>query len=111
MKYYGQWNMENYNNVRERAVSIYRHLRSKSMPITRDPDTYWPEEALEVFRVWANTGFPRDSTSVPDLIPVIAQPREPVVTYRVRRDIMSLTRKELAVYQSKLEEVLHVGGC
>ncbi|KAK3985450.1 hypothetical protein QBC44DRAFT_384841 [Cladorrhinum sp. PSN332] len=109
MKYWGKWDLGNYDDVVHRAVSIYRHLRSKSMPITKDPNDYWPEEALETFRLWANTGFPLDSTAAATPKMVISEPVDPPPTYRVRRDIMSLSAEELAVYQSKLDDILQPG--
>ncbi|KAK7426017.1 hypothetical protein QQZ08_007465 [Neonectria magnoliae] len=113
MMYWSKWNLADYEDVKKRAVGIYRHLRSKSMPITRDPQNYWPEEALETFRNWANAGFPRDrndSASPQGLVPLIPKPIEPRDTFKVRRDIMSLSREELAVYQSRLDDVLQVGA-
>lgn len=108
MKNYGGWDLSKYDDVVKRAVSIYRHLRSKAMPVTSDPDDYWPEEALEVLRNWANAGYPLDSTSAPAPATVIPKPVDPPPTYRIRRDIMSLSKEELAVYQWKLESVLQV---
>ena len=111
MRDYGSWDLSAPDDVAQRALSIYQHLRAKSMPITRDPDDYWPEEALETFRAWANAGFPRDSSSPPVPAPkmIIPQPVDPPLTYRIRRDIMSLSREELAEYQAKLDDVLQVG--
>jgi len=109
MHYWGGWDLSNYGDVSSRAVSIYRHLRSKSMPVTRDPGDYWPEVALETFRAWANGGFPLNSASAATPKMVIPPPVEPPPTYRVRRDIMSLSREELAIYQSRLDDILEVG--
>ncbi|KAK3941640.1 hypothetical protein QBC46DRAFT_363211 [Diplogelasinospora grovesii] len=69
---YGKWYLNSYNDVKGKALS--------SIPITRDPRDYWPEEALELFRTWANA----------------ASPKMPAPTY--------LT--ELALYQSKLDDIL-----
>ncbi|KAK3312169.1 hypothetical protein B0H66DRAFT_486092 [Apodospora peruviana] len=109
MKYYGNWDLSKYEDVTKRVVSIYQHLRSKTMPITDDPDDYWPEEALGKIRLWANAGFPLDSSSAPAPKLIIPQSVEPPPTYRIRRDIMSLSKEELAVYQSKLDDILQVG--
>ncbi|KAI1779194.1 hypothetical protein F4818DRAFT_455323 [Hypoxylon cercidicola] len=78
------------------------------MPVTRDPQNYWPESALEIFRGWANAGFQKDSSDAPAPKMIIPEPSDPPVIYRVRRDILSLTKKELAVYQSKVDDVLQV---
>ncbi|KAK1484154.1 hypothetical protein CTAM01_13067 [Colletotrichum tamarilloi] len=108
MLYWGKWDLSNYDDVRKRALGIYRHLRSKSMPVTRNPDHYWPESALETFRMWANNGFPRDSDCQPTKtsVQVIPEPNDPPITFRVRKDIMSLSREELVVYQAKLDDIL-----
>ncbi|RFN43983.1 hemocyanin, beta-c chain unit d [Fusarium flagelliforme] len=111
MKIWGKWDLSSYDDVRSRAAGIYKHLRSKSMPVTQDPDEYWPEEALELFRHWANSGYPRnkqDTQFVQGDDPEIPEPLDPPVSYRVRRDIMSLNREELVEYQSKLDDVLHI---
>ncbi|KAH7008385.1 hypothetical protein EDB80DRAFT_575962 [Ilyonectria destructans] len=109
MAYYGSLTLNNYGAVKDNIESIYQHLRSKSMPITPDPQDYWPEEALETLRSWAHNGFPLNSSSIVYPKIIIPKSPDPIPTYRVRRDIMSLTREELAVYQSKLENVLGVG--
>ncbi|KAH7147542.1 hypothetical protein DER46DRAFT_563743 [Fusarium sp. MPI-SDFR-AT-0072] len=108
MQYWGKWDLSNYDDVKKRAVGIYKHLRSQAMPITRNPDHYWPEAALEVFRNWVNHGFPKDSTAEPSQSPVIPDPVDPPIAYRVRRDIMSLSPEELVAYQTKLDDVLKV---
>ncbi|RGP67019.1 beta-c chain unit d [Fusarium longipes] len=108
---WGKWDLSSYEDVKKRGPGIYNHLRSKSMPITRNPDHYWPEEALELFRHWANNGYPRDkhdTQSSQVVEPVIPEPVDPPVSYRVRKDIMSLTQEELVEYQSRLDDILHV---
>ncbi|KAH7139608.1 hypothetical protein B0J13DRAFT_504833 [Dactylonectria estremocensis] len=111
MRFYSQWNLDNYDDVRGKATQIYTHLRSKAMPITRDPKEFWPEKALETFRDWANAGFPKDSSS--DTVApyvIIPPPKEPEVKVRERPDIMSLSKEQLATYQAKLDDVLNVGS-
>ncbi|KAI0096803.1 hypothetical protein GGR51DRAFT_578638 [Nemania sp. FL0031] len=105
---WGHWTLDDYDDVKARAVGIYSHLRAKTMPVTRDPQDYWPESALEIFRCWANAGFPKDSFDAPVPKVTIPKPLDPPVTYRVRRDILSLTKNELAVYQSKIDDILQV---
>ncbi|RSL99875.1 hypothetical protein CDV31_012009 [Fusarium ambrosium] len=107
---WGNWNLASYDDVKERAVSIYRHLRTTSMPITGNPQNYWPKEALEMFRNWVNAGFPRDSSDCPSPEILIPKPIDAQETFKIRRDIMSLSREELAVYQSKLDDILQVGA-
>ncbi|KAF4493250.1 Hemocyanin, beta-C chain unit D [Fusarium agapanthi] len=109
MQFWGQWDLSNYDHVKEQAVGIYKHLRSKAMPVTRNPDHYWPEDALEVFRNWVNSGFLKDAHAQP-MKPeiVIPEPNDPSISYRVRKDIMSMSREELVIYQSKLDEILRV---
>lgn len=110
MQDWGKWDLSNYDDVKKRSAGIYKHLRSKSMPVTRNPDHYWPEEALELLRDWANNGFPRDANAqhTPSPVPVIPEPIDPPIFFRVRKDIMSLSREELVTYQSKLDDVLNV---
>jgi hypothetical protein len=108
MHEYGKWNLADYNDVKERAVGIYQHLRSKTMPITRDPQNFWPDSAIETFRNWVNAGFPTDSSHSPTPHVLIPKPVEPRDTFKVRPDIMSLTEDELARYQAKLDDVLQV---
>ncbi|RSL51348.1 hypothetical protein CEP54_011449 [Fusarium duplospermum] len=105
---WGHWNLASYDDVKERAVRIYRHLRTKSMPITLDPQNYWPEDALEMFRTWVNAGFPQDSSDSPSPDILIPKPIDAPESFKIRRDIMSLSREELAVYQSKLDDILQV---
>ncbi|SPO00290.1 uncharacterized protein DNG_03135 [Cephalotrichum gorgonifer] len=108
MQEYEGWSLDSYDDVKLLAVSIYQHLRNKSMPITRDPQNYWPDEALETFRSWANSGFPRDSSDSPVPQVLIPKPVKPRDTFRVRKDIMSLSKQEIAEYQAKLDDVLQV---
>jgi hypothetical protein len=111
MQYWGKWDLSSYDDVKKRAPGIYNHLRSKSMPVTRNPDHYWPEEALELFRHWANNGYPRnkqDTQSAQSVGTVIPEPTDSPVSYRVRKDIMSMSREELVEYQSKLDDILYV---
>ncbi|RYP06965.1 hypothetical protein DL765_009293 [Monosporascus sp. GIB2] len=111
MANFGGWDLSDYSDVAGKAVSIYRHVRTKSMPITDDPQNYWPDEAVEKFRAWVNAGCPRDSstsqvtTAKEEAIP---SPGAEASAHdlMVRRDIMSLTREELALYQSRLDDVL-----
>jgi tyrosinase len=110
MESYGHWKLDKYEDVMAKATQIYTHLRSKMMPITRHSDDYWPEEALEKFRVWANSGFPRHSSHQVKPRIVIPASKGPEITFRQRRDIMSLSKDELAVYQTKLDDVLNVGS-
>ena len=109
MKHWGPLKLDSYDDVKASCVTIYEHLRSKSMPVTRDPGQYWPEDALETLRSWANGGFLKDKSDTPNPQMIIPSPVRPMPDYRVRKDIMDLSKEELAVYQSKLDEVLRVG--
>ncbi|KAF9880612.1 hypothetical protein CkaCkLH20_01654 [Colletotrichum karsti] len=108
MQEYGNWSLDDYDDVKKKAVGIYQHLRSKTMPITRDPQNFWPDAAIETFRQWANAGFPKDSSASPSPQALIPKPVEPRDSFKVRRDIMSLSKQELAQYQAKLDDVLQV---
>lgn len=108
MQEYGNWRLDNYEDVKKRAVGIYQHLHSKTMPITRNPQNFWPDTAIEAFRQWANAGFPKDSSSPSSPQALIPKPVEPRDTFKVRKDIMSLSKHELAQYRAKLDDVLQV---
>jgi hypothetical protein len=89
---------------------IYQHLRSKSMPITSDPTEYWPDEALETLRLWANQGFRSMANDPVGSTMIIAEPDDPPETMRVRKDILNLSPQELQAYREKLDDVLQVGS-
>lgn len=103
-----EFDLWNEDCVKENVVTIYDHLRSRSMPITSDPTQYWPDDALETLRNWANQGF-RTTDSDP-IVPsnVIPAPVNPAPTYRTRKDIRSLTEAELNTFRAKLDNIL---GC
>lgn len=118
MKFYGSpippWaepptnlGLDNYDQVKLQAVTIYQHVASRSMPITKDPTEYWPTAALELLRNWINQGC-RKTKSDPIVAPKI--PLSPVSTavFKTRKDIRDLTPDELATYRTKLQEVLEV---
>jgi hypothetical protein len=102
--------LSNKESVQDNVLTIYQHLRSKSMPITSDPTEYWPVEALETLRVWANQGFRTTSKDPFGGITVIPAPNEAPETMRVRKDILNLTTQELQTYREKLDDVLQVGS-
>lgn len=115
MLYYGNktstgqgFDLWNESCVQENVITIYEHLRSQSMPITEDPAEYWPADALETLRSWANQGF-RSSVNDP-IVPqvIIPQPTDPAPTYRTRKDIRSMTNDEINTFRAKLDDVL---GC
>lgn len=92
-----------YVDVKRTAVTIYRHLRSKSMPLTDDPDDYFPEWALETLRAWVNDGCPRDVVDIPTVsVNIIPPPNDPSPLLRIRKDLQSLTSQELTQYRDKL---------
>ena len=105
---YGPLDLHNPAHVQRDIVTIYGHLRSRSMPIVRSDDEFWPEEALEMLRAWANSGF-RLSLSDP-VIPqnIIPKPVDPLVPMRVRKDILSLTNVDLQKYRASLDDILCV---
>ena len=96
-------------SVQSNAVTIYQHLRSKSMPITADPAEYWPEAALETFRLWANQGFRKSSNDPIVQKEIIPRPNDLTPTMRVRKDILSLSDVELRTYRAKIDDILQVG--
>jgi hypothetical protein len=96
------------DSVQESAVTIYQHLRSRSMPITQDASEYWPDWALETFRLWANQGY-RTTASDPVNHTEVISSTDPPFTMRVRKDILSLSDLELQTYREKLDTILRVG--
>lgn len=97
------------HTVRENIVVIYQHLRSQSMPITDDPAELWPEAALEQLRLWANQGCREKQADPINPSNLIPPPVDPPVTFRIRKDIRSLTQAELDDYRSRLDDRLHPG--
>lgn len=109
MKNYGPWDLASYTTVKDGTPKIYQHLRSRSMPLTDDPTHYFPVEALEMIRSWANQGYRKNDQDEIILQEVIGKPEESKVKYRVRKDIRSLTQEELQTYREKLDTVLNAG--
>ena len=105
---YGPLDLWNPVHVQRDVVTIYGHLRSRSMPIVRSEDEIWPEDALELLRAWANGGFRISSSDPAKPQVVIPKPVDPPAVIRVRKDILSLTDTELQMYRTKLEDIL---GC
>jgi hypothetical protein len=92
-------------SVREWAVTIYDHLVSRAMPLTDDTTQLWPDDALELLRVWVNEGC-RETEGDPIVPRVVIPPpsRRPRVV-RVRKDILDLTEEELNEYRARIERV------
>tara|TARA_R110002060_G_scaffold4293_1_gene6787 strand:- start:4747 stop:6282 length:1536 start_codon:yes stop_codon:yes gene_type:complete len=109
MDYWGPFDISDPSQVKDKAVLIYQVLRSKWMPITDDPRDYWPEEALETFRSWANTGFRTTSKDPVTVRIVIPTPTTKPIHLRVRKDIRNLPASEIQEFRSKLDDVLKVG--
>jgi hypothetical protein len=101
--------LDNYDQVKLQAVTIYQHVASRSMPITSDPAEYWPEDALELLRTWINHGC-RKSESDPISAPAIPLEAFKTPIFRTRKDIRDLTPTELSQYRSKLQDVLGVAS-
>ncbi|MBD2411898.1 tyrosinase family protein [Nostoc calcicola FACHB-3891] len=95
--------LDDYKSVRESAVTIYHHLYSQSMPLTRDTTQYWPYDALELLRVWINEGCRLDSNQPIHEEPIIPPPELKPIKLRVRKNILDLTEDELNEYRMKLE--------
>ncbi|KAJ4349223.1 hypothetical protein N0V95_004759 [Ascochyta clinopodiicola] len=82
------------------------------MPITKDHTHFWPLEALEKLRKWANQGFRKTSAEpLQQCHEVIPDPEDHQFDddARVRKDIRCLTPDELQLYREKLDDVLGVG--
>ena len=103
-------NLEKMEDVVAQAVTVYQHLRSRSMPITTNQAHFWPDEALEMFRTWVNQGCRKSSKdSIKERV-IISPPNDPPVKMRVRKDIKNLTMEELQSYRAKLQDILEVGA-
>ncbi|KAJ6051319.1 uncharacterized protein N7446_005951 [Penicillium canescens] len=96
-------------SVQQNIITIYQHLRSRSMPITKNQNHYWPEEALETLRLWANQGFRRSFADPIQYQELIKAPNHTQINTRVRKDIFSLSPSEIQAYREKLDDVLQVG--
>lgn len=86
------------------AVTIYDHLRSRAMPLTTNNRYYWPNSALETYRLWVNQGCrlsPTDPIEPSELIPPPVDPKRPL---RVRPDIRSLSLAELNLYRARVDD-------
>lgn len=96
-------------SVQQNILTIYQHLRSRSMPITKNQNHYWPDEALETLRLWANQGFRRSFADPIQYQEQIKAPNRTQINRRVRKDIFSLSPSEIQAYREKLDDVLQVG--
>ena len=106
MNYYGPLKLDDYATVKSQVVTIYQYLRLRSMLISNSGDECWPEWALEILRNWANTGC-RETQKDPVIEKiVIPASNEPLPTFRVRKDVMSLTDAEALEYRIKLDDIL-----
>ncbi|KAJ5268192.1 hypothetical protein N7524_005651 [Penicillium chrysogenum] len=95
-------------SVKSNIVTIYQHLRSRSMPITKNPNHFWPEEALEIIRLWANQGFRRSGEDSLKHQEVIPEAKDSKTQLRIRKDILLLSEEEIQVYREKLDDILKV---
>lgn len=93
-------------SVKSNVLVIYQHLRSRAMPITSNSNHYWPDEALETLRLWANQGFRKTSKDAYSYKEVIPQVRDSEINVRVRKDIHLLTHEELQTYREKVDDIL-----
>ncbi|KAJ5295828.1 hypothetical protein N7508_010649 [Penicillium antarcticum] len=96
-------------SVQQNILTIYQHLRSRSMPITKIESHYWPDETLETLRLWANQGFRRSSIDPVKYHELIRPPNPYPADIRIRRDILSLSPSELQTYRERLDDILQVG--
>jgi hypothetical protein len=100
--------LSSYTSVKPYAVTIYYHLLSRSMPLTSDQAQFWPQRALDSFKLWVNEGMREDenqpivpSQTIPDTVRPIETP------LKLRRDILAMTDIELNEYRARLDDVLH----
>jgi hypothetical protein len=96
------WDCE---SVKKWAVLIYHYLHSHEMPLTTDPQEYWPDEALERLRAWINDGMPRTLPDPRVHREILRRPVERPLPRRIRKDIRSLTQAELDDYRARLDDI------
>lgn len=97
-------------SVQDWASTIYDHLSSRSMPLTSNSTHYWPMEALETFRHWANQGYRLNEASPFDEAARILPPGSSPTPLRVRRDLASLTQMELDAFRAQLDDIMQIGN-
>ncbi|MEY3556842.1 MAG: hypothetical protein RLZZ580_2899 [Cyanobacteriota bacterium] len=95
--------LNDYDSVRQWAVTIYNHLYSRSMPLTSDSTQFWPDQALESLRIWVNEGYRRNSNDPIEQQEIISPPQLRPVPLRIRKNILDLTQDELNEYRMKIE--------
>lgn len=101
--------LDDFDSVRQWSVTIYNHLASRSMPLTRDDSQFWPLEALETLRLWINQGCRENTDSPFDRAERIPVPEAPGTPSRVRQDIRALSEDELNAWRAVLDDVMKVG--
>ncbi len=101
--------LQDYASVRQWSVLIFQYLHCREMPLTSDPIEYWPDEALETFRLWVNQGWRRSDTDLVDFQERIPEPRPRPVKLRIRRDLRSLTEAEVNEYRMRVDDCFHLG--
>ncbi len=70
-----QVHLHDYRSVQQYSVQIYQFLHSREMPLSPDPKQQWPDEALEIFRIWVNQGWRQTASDPFDLKERIPPPR------------------------------------
>jgi tyrosinase len=113
----GQWlgcmkdyavDLSDYDSVKAWSIRIYQYLHSREMPLTDDETQKWPDDALELFRLWVNQGWRRDAADPFDRDERIPQPRPRPAPLRLRRDLRSLSQAELDDYRMRFEDAFQV---
>jgi hypothetical protein len=101
--------LDDYDSVKYQAVTIYQHCASKSMPITSNPNEYWPDDALEKFRTWVNQGCRKSKDDTFSIRTVIPKPMSgKQIFFRTRKNLRDLSDRELQTYRAKIQDILQV---
>jgi hypothetical protein len=95
--------LDNYESVKQWAVTIYNHLHTRSMPLTSDSTQFWPDQALELLRIWVNEGSRHNRNDPIESQEIIPSPQNRPVPLRIRKNILDLTEHELNEYRMKIE--------
>lgn len=103
-----QINLADYASVCQWAVLIYHYLHSRMMPLTPNPQEYWPDEALEMLRTWINQGFRMTEADPINPHEILPKPRPHPENIRIRKDIRALTQAELDDYRMRLDDIAQV---
>jgi hypothetical protein len=101
--------LDQWASVKQWGITIYGHLHSRNMPLTTDSTQHWPAAATELLRIWINQGYRENEDDPFSPAERIPPPHESPRAIRLRKDIRTLTQKELNEYRAKFDDEMRVG--